>query len=483
MTVLLKSLVREGVAYKGITIECNLLRGFPDTHVLGAGSYFSNQVKHKLKSIFQTNNYKFPKSKKIINISPGIPDDSVTVEIPIVLGLLIASKQIKLPQNILDVSLFIGKLSLSGIAEEVNFSDALIQAAIQNSYKNVFIPKSQLSSYIDVKGVNIIAYSSLKDLISKLTSFDYSKIKNSEHDVQTQQGYLFEDIINNLFAKKALVLGLGGFLNTLLIGEPGVGKTMLLQSLGSIMPPPDRFQIRQIRDGHHQLPSFILDSSLTLRDLVGTSKNPNGLLYKSHFGSLSINEINEVSKPVQHFLKSYLDNKSYSKFGQDVTSVCSFFATMNPCKCGYLGSNTKSCICNDYSKTTYQNKLSYPFLDRFDSLVSFNDLPHAKQLPGQETVQTETAVSQVLKLKSYQSKQKKLIINYSFKDLLKHTNEKSHILFSFINSKLNLSMRRQVKTLRLALLISILKGSEVIHTESLYESIVFQKYLLNYVKA
>lgn len=47
---------------------------------------------------------------------------------------------------------------------------------------------------------------------------------------------------------------------------------------------------------------------------------------------------------------------------------------MNPCPCGYLGSNLRACRCSPDQVSRYQGKLSGPLLDRIDLHVEVGSL-------------------------------------------------------------------------------------------------------------
>jgi magnesium chelatase family protein len=53
---------------------------------------------------------------------------------------------------------------------------------------------------------------------------------------------------------------------------------------------------------------------------------------------------------------------------------------MNPCPCGYAGSNSQYCTCSPKQILAYQNKLSGPLMDRFDIHLSL--LPVDLKVPA-----------------------------------------------------------------------------------------------------
>jgi magnesium chelatase family protein len=69
-------------------------------------------------------------------------------------------------------------------------------------------------------------------------------------------------------------------------------------------------------------------------------------------------------------LRQPLENGSVtiSRTHASISYPASFIliAAMNPCPCGYSGSNTHYCTCSAKQIISYQNKLSRPLRDRFD---------------------------------------------------------------------------------------------------------------------
>ena len=60
-----------------------------------------------------------------------------------------------------------------------------------------------------------------------------------------------------------------------------------------------------------------------------------------------------------------------SRAQSTVTYPSSFIliAAMNPCPCGYLGSNSRYCTCTPKQIQSYKNRISGPIYDRIDILL------------------------------------------------------------------------------------------------------------------
>lgn len=67
-----------------------------------------------------------------------------------------------------------------------------------------------------------------------------------------------------------------------------------------------------------------------------------------------------------------------SRLWASLTYPCNFMlvASMNPCPCGYYGSNIKKCTCSQTAIKNYLSKLSGPLLDRIDINVNVKPLKY-----------------------------------------------------------------------------------------------------------
>jgi magnesium chelatase family protein len=66
-------------------------------------------------------------------------------------------------------------------------------------------------------------------------------------------------------------------------------------------------------------------------------------------------------------------------------------AAMNPCPCGYQGSNTRACRCTPDQVHRYQSKLSGPLMDRIDLHIEVPALP-APELLGATVGESSASV-------------------------------------------------------------------------------------------
>lgn len=200
----------------------------------------------------------------------------------------------------------------------------------------------------------------------------------------------FQQIQGQLLAKKALLIAAAGGHNLLMIGPPGVGKTVLANCLSDLLPAlsaaealeiasiyacsqqgfnPQHWRQRPMRSPHH---------TSTYQALVGGGNPPwPGEISLAHHGVLFLDELPEFSRSCLEALRQPLESRSVtiSRAAAQVTYPAAFqlIAAMNPCPCGYTGSRLQQCRCSAQKIQQYQHKLSGPLLDRIDIKVILSE--------------------------------------------------------------------------------------------------------------
>ena len=114
-------------------------------------------------------------------------------------------------------------------------------------------------------------------------------------------------------------------------------------------------------------PHYTVSSS----SLIGGGRIPKpGEISLAHYGVLFLDELPEFNRATLEALRGPLEDKkiTISRVATTITYPSNFMmiASMNPCECGYYGSDLKKCICNPKAIKKYVGKISGPMLDRID---------------------------------------------------------------------------------------------------------------------
>jgi magnesium chelatase family protein len=192
-------------------------------------------------------------------------------------------------------------------------------------------------------------------------------------------------------AKDAACIAAAGGHNLLLIGPPGEGKSLLAGAIPGILPrlsDVEKVELTRIYSAYGDLgrdgvavtrrPMRSIHHTASKQSLIGGgSRVPRpGEITLAHLGVLFLDEIAEFPTSTLEALRQPLESGEIvvSRVGASLNFPCRFtlVAAMNPCPCGYYG--TDLCQCKEQNVKKYQRKLSGPILDRIDLQVEMDRL-------------------------------------------------------------------------------------------------------------
>ena len=164
-------------------------------------------------------------------------------------------------------------------------------------------------------------------------------------------------------------------------GPPGAGKTILAKTAASLLPQLNQAELlalnkiygligeeitrRPFRAPHH---------SASLTAIIGGGQNlAPGEISLAHTGLLFLDEFPEFNRTTIEALRQPLQdhyvNISRAEYNYCFPADFQLFVAMNPCPCGYYGTNLNNCRCGMNQIMNYQRKISGPILDRFDMII------------------------------------------------------------------------------------------------------------------
>ncbi len=385
-----------------LEIETDMRAGLPNLQIVGMGNKAIDEARQRVRSAISNSLLTFPAQKLTVNLAPAeLPKDGTHLDLPIALSILVASGQLK--QEEVNDTLFAGELALDGSVRPIRGVVLLAELAHRQGLKRIVVPmantaQAQLVGAIDVVGVPSLQslYKGLKaggkfEVIATKSSIEPPVATTSTHSPPLRHP-TFDDIIGHEAAKRALTIAAAGRHNILFTGAPGAGKTLLAQSLVSILPPLvgqeiiEVTKLNNLASGddnriHTTPPLRAPHHTVTLSALIGGGLRPRpGELSLAHKGILFLDELPEYPRATLEALRQPLEDRTVrlSRLYGHITypADVQFVATMNPCPCGYLGDSTKQCTCSATQIQSYRKKLSGPLLDRIDLRLSVVKLNH-----------------------------------------------------------------------------------------------------------
>lgn len=483
-----------GIDAPPVTVEVHLANGLPAMSIVGLPETAVKESKDRVRSAIINSRFDFPARRITVNLAPAdLPKDGGRFDLPIAIGILAASGQIRTEH--LGNYEFLGELALTG---ELRHIGGALTAALQShvSARTLILAEDSASEASLARDTVVLAARHLLEVTAHLGGD--SPLSPTASNVPIAGGLEappdMADIKGQHFAKRALEIAAAGNHSLLMIGPPGSGKTMLANRLPGLLPEMDDeeavetaaihsigsrgFRIedwkrRPFRSPHHTASGVAL---------VGGGSYPRpGEISLAHNGILFLDELPEFDRRVLEVLREPLESGtitiSRAARQSDFPARFQLVAAMNPCPCGYAGTDGGRCRCTVDQIQKYRARVSGPLLDRIDMHIEVPAIPREELLKRRARGESSAIVRlrvQSARVRQVQRGQLNARLdNRQIEEYCELSTADASLLETAIE-RLGLSARAYHRVLKVARTIADLDHSDVIKTSHVSEAIRYR---------
>ena len=408
-------LTPDGVTGRVVRVEADVASGLPSIGIVGLADTAVGEARHRVRSAVSSAGLDWPSMRVTVGLSPAdLPKNGTSLDLPIALAVLAAADQVRL--HALGHPAFLGELGLNGELRPVAGALASCLAARNAGLDTVVLPVANARQAALVPGLTIVPARSLGHVVAIARGEDEPAPLPDPVDPEANAIPVdMSEVRGQHLARYALEVMAAGGHHGVLVGEPGVGKTMLAERLPGLLPVLTEAEAIEATTIHaasgalgvdhgllttrpFQAPHHSATAAAILGSIDGRHVHP-GAVSLAHTGVLFLDEAPEFTRSALEGLRQPIESGSITimraQRGVRLPAQFQLVLAANPCPCGMATGSGSACVCSPMAKRRYSERLSGPLLDRMDVRLELSR-PTAADLGGAEPESSAVVRGRVL---------------------------------------------------------------------------------------